>query len=236
MDTSTALQAREWQRRGFALGEQGDWEGSRVAYESAIRLHPFACESWVGKGAALEGLGHLEQALDCYDIATNLSLHSFISVEKKGLALHRLGRFDEALACFVAAAMIGAARADTLCWALIYQAMSLTRLERCADALDCCDHALEIAPTAEAWVTKGNALRDLERFEEALSCYVQATALCPRDEMARYNRGLVEEDLGRMADAARTYRGCLTLGMEDKALEARVRRRLARAERALEAA
>jgi tetratricopeptide (TPR) repeat protein len=82
---------------------------------------------------------------------------------------------------------------------------------------------------AVLWLTRGNALRNLRRFDEAIASHNQALALDPRCGAARFNRGLTEEDQGRIRAAIRSYQQCLEVSDLDDALEQRVRRRLSNA-------
>ena len=70
---------------------------------------------------------------------------------------------------------------------------------------------LELDPkNANAWYNKGNALRELGRYEEALRCYDKALEIDLKDASAWNNKGIALHNLGRHEEALRCF---------DKALE-----------------
>ena len=63
---------------------------------------------------------------------------------------------------------------------------------------------------ANAWYNKGNALRELGRYEEALRCFDKALEIDPKHVLAWNNKGIALHNLGRYEEALRCF---------DKALE-----------------
>jgi tetratricopeptide (TPR) repeat protein len=229
MGSAAELDALRWRHEADRLLGRDDAWAALLTYDKALALDPFVYACWLGKGRALEALGHVDAALDRYDIAANLAPHSFAAHEAKGLLLHKRGAFDDALACFEWASLVAERHAFKAAWALNYRGATLIRLGRLDEALACCDAGLELYRMAVLWLTRGNALRNLQRFDEAIASHNQALVLDPRCGVARFNRGLVEEDQGRMRAAIRSYKQCLHESDLDSALEQRVRRRLAHA-------
>jgi len=89
---------------------------------------------------------------------------------------------------------------------------SLVDLGSPAEALTCCERALEINPRlAMAWLNKGAALADLGRLDEALTCYERALEVNPRDPRVWYNKGLALAGLGRHAEALTCYERALQI-------------------------
>ena len=83
---------------------------------------------------------------------------------------------------------------------------------RFQEGLECCDKAIAARATEDAfWVTRGNCLRDLRRFDAALKCHTHALAIWPKNLVALRNKALVEEDLGRTQDAIESYRQYLEI-------------------------
>ena len=71
---------------------------------------------------------------------------------------------------------------------------------------------------AEAHTNRGIALRELNRFEEALSCYERAIALEPELTQAHTNRGNVLMDLKRIDEALASYERAIVLSSPDDAV------------------
>jgi len=89
--------------------------------------------------------------------------------------------------------------------------VSLNNLGRYAEAINCCDKALEINPQdADALVNKGFSLERLGRFEQAIKCLNEALKINPQHEKAWSNKGVSLCSLGLFDEAIRCY---------DKALE-----------------
>ncbi len=75
-----------------------------------------------------------------------------------------------------------------------------------ARALPAIDEALEQKPNSfKLWRTKGVALGNLERHDEALACFERATELNPRFFSAWYHRGVACTVLKRYDDAILNY-------------------------------
>src|SRR5437879_5894601 len=58
---------------------------------------------------------------------------------------------------------------------------------------------------AEAFVSRGNALQELRRFEEALASYDRVISLRPDHADAFYNRGIALMQLNRLEEARASY-------------------------------
>jgi tetratricopeptide (TPR) repeat protein len=74
------------------------------------------------------------------------------------------------------------------------------------EAIASYDQALKIKPDyLNAWVNRGNALRNLGRIEEAIASYDQALKIKPDDPDAWVNRGNALRNLGRIEEALASY-------------------------------
>jgi len=68
------------------------------------------------------------------------------------------------------------------------------------------DQAIATDPSrAEAYYKRGNALKDLGRFDDAIASYTQAVQHKPDYAYAYCNRGFVEQHLGRLEAALKSY-------------------------------
>jgi tetratricopeptide (TPR) repeat protein len=94
--------------------------------------------------------------------------------------------------------------------------MSLDNLGHPAEALTCCERALEINPRlAMPWLNKGAALANLGRHAEALTCYDRALEINPGDPKAWYNKGLALAYLGRHQEALTSFERALEINPRD---------------------
>ncbi|HJV52261.1 MAG TPA: tetratricopeptide repeat protein, partial [Noviherbaspirillum sp.] len=84
------------------------------------------------------------------------------------------------------------------------------------EALDSCERALALRPDfADAHNNRGNALRNLHRFDEALGSYEQALRCQPEFREALKNHGAMLFVLGRFAHAAQSYANLLRLAPDE---------------------
>jgi hypothetical protein len=63
----------------------------------------------------------------------------------------------------------------------------------------------------DAWMRKGDALADMKRYPEALSCYGNFTRIYPDFWEVWFNKGTILSEMGRHADAIESYDRALTL-------------------------
>ncbi|AFY35854.1 tetratricopeptide repeat protein [Calothrix sp. PCC 7507] len=78
------------------------------------------------------------------------------------------------------------------------------------------DQALAIKPDKhEAWYNRGNALRNLGKYAEALTSYDQAIAIKPDKHEAWNNRGLALAYLKKYHDAIASYDQALLIQPQD---------------------
>jgi len=66
--------------------------------------------------------------------------------------------------------------------------------------------------TKEQWLTEGNTLFDLKRYDEALAADKQAIRLDPNFANAYHNKGLALDNLGKSREAKQAYDKARQLG------------------------
>ncbi|MES2636716.1 MAG: tetratricopeptide repeat protein, partial [Pseudomonadota bacterium] len=64
---------------------------------------------------------------------------------------------------------------------------------------------------AEAYSSRGNALNQLQRFDEALQCYVKATGINPEYADAYHNQGITLVNLKRNKEAIASFEEAIRL-------------------------
>ncbi|HTM51664.1 MAG TPA: tetratricopeptide repeat protein [Bryobacteraceae bacterium] len=201
-----------WHDKGAELAEQGRPAEALTCFERALAISPNSAATWYGKAVALGKLGREEEALAGFERAHTISPDFALAWYSKGVTLVSLfKRFGEALACFEKARQLGhagAAQAIDVCNAeLRKEAASgsgaspdaaawhgkgaeLDAQGKPAEALDCFDRALAIAPgSAETWFGRAVVLGKLGRLEEELASYDKVLAISPRFAGAWFNKG-----------------------------------------------
>ena len=78
------------------------------------------------------------------------------------------------------------------------------------EALEFYDKALKIVETSETYLNKGISLVELERYDDAVTCYDKAGTIDANDSLIWYNRGVALTQLEKYDDAISSY---------DKAIE-----------------
>jgi tetratricopeptide (TPR) repeat protein len=79
--------------------------------------------------------------------------------------------------------------------------------------LDYYDEAIKIDPNyVNAWYSKGVALYNLGKYNEALECYDRDIRIDPNDAGAWYIKGLALNELGKRNDADRCFAKARELG------------------------
>src|SRR3989338_5045682 len=102
-------------------------------------------------------------------------------------------------------------RKELEAWEWCNKGVSLSKLGRHQEAIDCYDKALEInTRSAKAWGTKGFILSKLGKHQEAITCYDRALEIDPRFADAWVHKGYTIYELGKRQEAIACY---------DKALE-----------------
>ena len=78
------------------------------------------------------------------------------------------------------------------------------------EAIEFYNKALKIIETSEIYLNKGISLVELEKYEDAVTCYDKAATIDTNDSLIWYNRGVALTQLERFDDAISSY---------DKAIE-----------------
>ena len=78
------------------------------------------------------------------------------------------------------------------------------------EAIEFYDKALKIIENAETYLNKGISLVELEKYDDAVTCYDKASTLDTNDSLIWYNRGVALTQLEKYDEALSSY---------DKAIE-----------------
>lgn len=183
--------------RGNLLKSQGKLVEALASFRAAIAAQPNSAVVNKNLGTVLHDLRRYEEALAAYDQALGLAPDLAEAHLNRGKTLSEMDRLEEASASFERASTLVPHLADA--WREWGRTLRL--MDRPSEALPLIDKALALRPDYfEGLVDRGNALRDLNRHAEALQAYDRALALKPGHPVVRYNKALIELEIGRFAE------------------------------------
>jgi tetratricopeptide (TPR) repeat protein len=169
-----------WFYKGNALNSLARYEEAIKSYDKALEIKPDDLVAWLDRGLALSKLRKYEEAIKSYDKALEINPEHADAWNNKGVVLRNLGKYQDAIYCYDKALRINPKYAD----ALRNKDLSLDKLREKDDSKD-----------ADAWLTKGNALYDSRKYEEAIKCYDKALELNPNYTGASYKKNLALDHL-----------------------------------------
>ena len=73
------------------------------------------------------------------------------------------------------------------------------------EAIEFFDKALKIIETGEIYLNKGISLVELEKYDDAVTCYDKAATIDANDSLIWYNRGVALTQLEKYEDAILSY-------------------------------
>jgi tetratricopeptide (TPR) repeat protein len=195
--------------RGLQQFDAGDFEGSIISFDKALKIKPHYYQAWHNRsralghwGIALDNLGKFEEALVSFDQALNFKHDDHEGWGRRGITLDYLGRYEEAIASYDQAIKFKFDYHE----AWNNRGLSLCNLKRYEEAIASYEQAIKFKPDKdEAWYNRGIALGNLGRFEEAIASYDQAIKFKPDDHDSWYNRGLSLCNLKRYEEVIASY-------------------------------
>ncbi len=219
--------ADAWHLAGVIAGRRGDHGEAERRLGKAVVLQPENAAAWVQRGQALRVQGRHEEALRSYDRALIQDPGRIEALHGRGHVLASMERPEEAISAYTRALAIMPDSADIL----IGKGNVLFTLRRYDEALACYDQALVHAPAeggpgrrdpgtradirAHAFYFRAEALRELERLEDALEGFEQALTLKPDYFEALLGRGRMMMRLREAEEALASYDAAIRLRPED---------------------
>jgi tetratricopeptide (TPR) repeat protein len=201
--------------RAFALEDLGRFEQALSDRDKALSLNPYFPGGYRWRGDLLSRLGRYDEALRDFATALKMLPDSSSTLSARGLTLERMGRKEEALAEYDKA-ITAAHRDDELI-------ESLESVEEAGPSVD--NEQLEWrrrdfvayrdGNIAYARSRRGDVLRGMKRFDEALAEYNQTLALRPDDAYTYLDRDWLHEQQGRLDLARADYEKAATLMTPD---------------------
>jgi tetratricopeptide (TPR) repeat protein len=193
------------QSLGRMLQLGNDFEGAIACYRKAIGLKPSMVLAHYRLGTALQHLERNDEAIATFRRAIELDPGLDASWNALGTVQRSIGRFDEAANSFRRALELNpnsgvALRNLSMCETRPGDDAELTSMAVIAD-----DPAIPSEDRVSAAFGMGKWLDDAGRYDEAFARYVQANALCRKNELdsgARFDPAALTREVD---DLARTF-------------------------------
>ena len=87
MQTQGQTTAEDWNNKGGALFESGQFNESIAAYDKAIEINPQYADPWYNKGNALSFMGRYQDAIEAYNKSLEINSLDADVWNNKGIAL-----------------------------------------------------------------------------------------------------------------------------------------------------
>lgn len=165
------------------------------------------------QGNVLMELQRYDEAIASLDQALNLKPDYPEALIQRGQALVKLKRYDEALNAYDEALKLQVDEPQT--W--YYRAVVLNQLQRYNEAIAALEKASEMGKVEDlaSLEEKAYALQSLNRYEEALTAYIEALKFTPGSAKLWYQQGQVLNQLNRHEEALSALNQALELKPDD---------------------
>lgn len=220
-----------WSNKGMALKALGNLSEALACFDQALEINLLLADAWFNRGVTLRKLGRTADAISSYDRALELNPRDEQAWMNKGNVLSDSGQFKEAITCFNRSLENNQRYADA--WfnkgvlfadklnrhreALAYfEEAQRLRHPRAAQAIAICREVLknvaaDESQDASAWLEKGIAFAEAQRWDEALELYRKALELNPYLDKAWVRRGLALHEMRRVSEEILCYDRALEL-------------------------
>ena len=177
-------------------------------------------EEWYTKGEALSELGRYEESIVCFDKALEISTkniptiaHAWYMKSQSFFAMHI---FDESLTCCDEAIRLNPSPYIPM------RCTILLCLGKYDQVVACCDEVIRLnSKDYSTWNTKGIALSNLGRHEEAIVCFEEiinnAVQMSEPEQISNVwkNKGVSLKQLGRVEEAVHCFDEAISLNPAD---------------------
>jgi tetratricopeptide (TPR) repeat protein len=199
--------AKAWQNKGVAYYKQHLYNESLQAYNITIDLDPTDADSWFSKGRVLHELNRSDEEIQAYDNAIMLNGSDSYAWLDKGRVLLELGNYPDAFQAYDMAFKLKPELVNGKIWKFIGN--KLSNQSSYDLALKAYEYSIKLAPKdADALNRKGNALKCLGNYPEAIKAYGKAIKLNQSRKitaMAWNSTGSILCDQGKYNDAIKAY-------------------------------
>lgn len=187
--------------RGNEHVGRGEIAEGLALIEQGLLAEPDSAFGWFSKGCALGGLERDEEAVAAYRRCAELAPDRALPWYNLGNALQRLGRNQEAIDAFGTASDLDPNDPDPL----INKARLLDDAGHHQEAIDLYDRALEMGDDLVAWSNRGNSLKALGLYDEAIASYAEAFKLDEKDRASVFGLGYCLMHLGQEDTALEVF-------------------------------
>ncbi|MBR8827785.1 MAG: protein kinase [Gomphosphaeria aponina SAG 52.96 = DSM 107014] len=178
---------------GNSYYNQGNFNEALKFYDNVLSIDANFHEAWTNKGYAHSALGEYDEMRQACKTATTIAPKSSYAWNCQGEADKSFHQFDEAIAAFDQAIELNGE--DPAFW--INRGEALLKKNEPLPALEDINQAIELLASGNnpkelsvAWSYKGWALRDLEKFLEALEAYNKSLQFAPDYFPAKLGQGI----------------------------------------------
>ena len=219
-DNATALDPKSafsWKVKGYIQAMWlGRYDEGLDALNHSLDIEQSA-DVWEVKARVFYELGRYDEAIDAVNRSLLLDQNLSRAWLVKGHALRELGRHQEAMQAYD--------RSEGIYGEQLYSGMgfSLAELNRSDQAATAFNRSLdesekEIARdsrSAYAWFWRGEALRGMGRYQEALQSYDRSLEISPEKAISSWrSKGYALKALGRVSEAKAAFSRAVELGYE----------------------
>jgi tetratricopeptide (TPR) repeat protein len=190
---------------GVVLQQQGRHGEAIESFRKALSLRPAYPEALCNLGLSQQHSGHLEEAMSSYQRALGFNPNLVEALKNAGMLLRKAGRLEQSVAFYRRALTLKADDAE----ASNDLGLTLFEQERFEEAVKCFEHSLSLGNAAAPHVNMANALRKLDRVDDAMNHYRLALQIEPSHVAARVNLGGALSELDRDDDAIALYQQLL---------------------------
>lgn len=201
--------------RGWIFYEKGDQETALAEFNDAISADRTMLYAYRGRATVLSDMGEYERAVDDYTYAIKNSTDKEDTTDfynDRGLAYHNLNDYENALADFDRAIGVDPKNA----WAHCNRGVMLTELERCQEALEAFNTAIETDATEPEFLWRmARAARALGNHDGAIKLLDIAIKANPRDPDFLIDKSKCYAELGKREEAIELMNAAINIDPND---------------------
>ncbi|NJS11342.1 MAG: tetratricopeptide repeat protein [Microcoleus sp. CSU_2_2] len=189
---------------------EGRLNEAEAACESALKIEPNWAVPCQTLGKVMQLRGEIEQAKHWYEVAIDRNPNLPEVYANLGSLYSQEKQWKKAIAAFEKAIALAPN------FAAVYRQLARvwTQLEQLETAAECWYQAFQIEPnwaTADEYVTLGNNLAEVAKFQQAIECYDRAIELNPNSAIAYHNLGEMLINEKRWEEAIANYQKAIDI-------------------------
>ncbi|CAD8148198.1 unnamed protein product [Paramecium pentaurelia] len=163
----------------------------------------------IDKGQQLSKLQKYEEAIECFDKAILMDSKLLSPYLNKGQTLKRLKKYQEAIECYDKAIQINPKSSPA--WNNKGNWLSIILFNKIQRSI--------IVLRKSNWLNKGNSLKRLNKYEDAIECFDKVISINPKNESAWNSKGLLLHKLKNFKDAIQSYDMSLSIRIQPSILK-----------------